>query len=514
MSVIIGIDLGTTNSAAAYMKRGKVEIIPIDGKNTVPSVISLRNDEIVVGDMAKSRLLIDPKNSVASSKREIGKDIHYNLGGNIFTPEDVAYRILKKIKEKSQEYLGENVEEAVVTVPAYFTSEQRKITKSAAERAGLRVLRLMPEPTAAALDYGIDQNKNQTIMVYDLGGGTFDISIMEVKGNDFEILAVDGDSHLGGDDFDNVISGILLNQVKKDLDISLALQKDRKYVSAMTKIKEAAEKAKKDLSDMEEVEVILPNLIDDYCLEKVITREEFNDLSRYLVNKTIEKVNSALESINFTEEDIDRVILVGGSTKMPMIRETITRRIKEPYMAANVDEVVAKGAAIMATSLAAPDYQKRSGIDLSKKININEKTVFTYGVDMLDGQDNLIFQPIVRKGSQLPVQNGLIGATSRSFQKKVLFNVYRGDNRIPAENEYIGELTLKIIEPREEQIPVLALFDIDENMIIRFRSVEIPMTREFMEIVESDDVKRIIAYVEMGRLKATEVKIDTHDQGR
>lgn len=514
MSVIIGIDLGTTNSAAAYMKRGKVEIIPIDGKNTMPSVISFRNDEIVVGDVAKSRLLIDPKNCIASSKREIGKDIHYNLGGNILTPEDVAFRVLKKIKEKSEEYLGESVEEAVVTVPAYFTSEQRKITKSAAERAGLRVLRLMPEPTAAALDYGIDQNKNQTIMVYDLGGGTFDISIMEVKGNSFEILAVDGDSHLGGDDFDEVISGILYHQVQKDLNVVLSLQKDRKYISAMTKIKEAAEKAKKDLSDMEEVEVILPNLIDDYCLEKVITREEFDDLSKHLVNRTIEKVNSALESINYTEEDIDRVILVGGSTKMPIIRETIMRRIKEPYMAANVDEVVARGAAIMATSLAAPDYQIKSGIDLSKKINVKEKTVFTYGVDMLDIRDNLIFQPIVRKGALLPVQNGMIGATSKPFQKKVLFNVFRGDNIIPSENEYIGELILKIIEPREEQIPVLVLFDIDENMIIRFRSVEIPMTREFMEIVECNDVNRIIAYVEMGRLKATEVIIDTHDQGR
>ncbi|WP_294374659.1 Hsp70 family protein [uncultured Clostridium sp.] len=514
MSIIIGIDLGTTNSVAAYIKRGKVEIIPIEGKNTMPSVIAFRNDEIIVGEQAKSRLLIDPKNCIASSKREIGRDAHYNLGGNIFTPEDAAYRILKKIKEKSEEYLSENIKEAVVTVPAYFTSEQRKITKSAAERAGFKVLRLMPEPTAAALDYGIDQNKDQTIMVYDLGGGTFDISIMKVKDNDFEILAVDGDSHLGGDDFDEVISGILYHQVQKDLNVVLSLQKDRKYISAMTKIKEAAEKAKKDLSDMEETEVIIPNLIDDYCLEKVITREEFEDLSRNLVNRTIEKVNNALESIHYTERDIDKVILVGGSTKMPIISETITRKIKEPYMSANVDEVVARGAAIMAVNLSSPDYQDRSGIDLSKKINIKEKTVFTYGVDMLDMKDNLIFQPIVRKGSLLPVQNGVIGATSKPFQRKVLFNVYRGDNINPSENEYIGELILKIIEPQENEIPVLALFDIDENMIIRFRSVEIPMTREFMELVEMNDINRIIAYVEMGRLKPVEVLIDTHDQGR
>lgn len=513
MAVIVGIDLGTTNSAVACLRRGKVQIIQIDGKNTLPSVLSVRDDEIIVGQQAKSRISIDPKNSIASTKRDIGKDVHYNLDGRIFTPEDIAVNILKIIKMKASEALGEEVEEAVVTVPAYFTSEQREITKSAAERAGLKVLRLMPEPTAAALDYGINQNKNQTLMVYDLGGGTFDISIMQVKGNDFEILAVDGDARLGGDDFDQIICNLLFKEINKDLNLIITLEKDRKYISAVTKVKEAAEKAKIDLSDMDEVEIIIPNLIDDYCLEKTITRNEFNELSKSLIDRTIEKMNKAMKSINYTEDDIDRVILVGGSTKMPIIRESVKNRIKEPYMAPNVDEVVARGAALMATSLGTPDYQKRSGVDLSKKIVVKEKTVFTYGVDMLDSRDNLMFKPIVRKGVSLPAVDGIIGATSRPFQEGVIMNVYRGDNLIPDKNEYLGELALDITHPVQEQIPILALFEIDENMIIRFRSVQIPMTREFMELVENNEIKRLKAYLDMGRLNATEVIIDTQKIG-
>ncbi|WML36898.1 Hsp70 family protein [Clostridium sp. OS1-26] len=514
MAAIVGIDLGTTNSAVACLRRGKVQIVPIDGKNTIPSVVSVRDDEIIVGHQAKSRLLIDPKNSMASTKREIGKDVHYNLGGNIFTPEDIAFNILKTIKMKASEALGEEIEEAVVTVPAYFTSEQRKITKSAAERAGLKVLRLMPEPTAAALDYGIDQNKNQTLMVYDLGGGTFDISIMKVKGNDFEILAVDGDARLGGDDFDKIICNLLLKQINRDLNLVITLEKERKYIAATTKIKEAAEKAKIDLSDMEEVEIIIPNLIDDYCLERTITRSEFNESSKPLIDRTIDKMNNAMKSINYTEDDIDRVILVGGSTKMPIVRESVKRRIKEPYMAPNVDEVVARGAALMATSLATPDYKRKVEVDLSKKIVVKERTVFTYGVDMLDSHNNLIFKPIVRKGTLLPASDGIIGATSRSYQTSVLINVYRGDNPIPNNNEYLGELSLDIINPVKEPIPILALFEIDENMIIRFRSVQIPMRQEFMELVETNNIKKLKFYLDMGRLYAKEVVIDTQDKGR
>lgn len=513
MSIIIGIDLGTTNSAAAYLKRGKVEIIPIDGKNTMPSVLSVRNGEVVIGQQAKSRLLLDPKNSVASSKRDIGTNVKYQLGAEVFTPEDVAYEILKNIKMKASEALRDTIEEVVVTVPAYFTSEQREITKSAAERAGLKVLRLVPEPTAAALDYGIDQNKNQTLMVYDLGGGTFDISILKVNGNNFEILAVEGDSRLGGDDFDEIISGLLCKQVNEDLGLVITLQKERKYLSAIIKIKEAAEKAKIDLSDMEEVEIILPNLIDDYCLEKSIARQEFNRLAKPLMDRTIVKVNKALKNINYTEEDIDRVILVGGSTKMPIVRQVIKERIKDPYIAPNVDEVVARGAAFMATSLATPEYQLKSGIDLTKKINVKEKTVFTYGVDMLNQYDELFFKPIVKKGSLLPVIDGVIGFTARPYQEEVLFKVFRGDDPKPDANEYLGELLLEIKNPSEGQLPVLALFEIDENMIIHFTGAQIPVSEQYRKIIECGDIKTLKVHLGEGKIKGKEVLIEAKEIG-
>lgn len=507
---IIGIDLGTTNSVAAYINRGKVEIIPIEGKNTMSSVLGIRGREIVVGESAKARLLIDPENTVASSKRDIGKNIKYTVGDKIMSPGDIAYEILNKIREKAASYIGEEIEGAVVTVPAYFTPEQRKIIKAAAERARLNILRLVPEPTAAALDYGINEEKNQIIMVYDLGGGTFDISIMRIDGNKFEILSVDGDSKLGGDDFDNIISEILYKQINDELGINLNRESDKKYISAKAKIKEASEKAKKDLSDFEDVGIIIPNLIDDYCLEKVITREEFNEVTKHLVNKTLEKVDNALNNINYTEKDIDKVILVGGSTKMPIIRETIAKKIKEPYMASNVDEVVARGAAFMATMLSSTASRQKTGIDIRKKVIVQEKTVFSYGVDILDKDDNLIFKPIIKKGTTLPADNGIIGFTSRPYQDKVEFNVYRGENIDPEKNEFLGQLDFNILEATYDFVPVLALFSIDESMIIRFRSVELPTTDEYMELIKTSNINKLKTYVDLGKLVAKEVFFDTN----
>lgn len=508
MSIAVGIDLGTTNSAISYIKDGNVQMIPIEGKNTFPSVIAVRNGEILSGQQAKSRLLIAPDNTVSSSKRDIGEDITYNLGGKIFTPEDIAFHILSAMKEKAESYLKEEIKEAVITVPAYFTSEQRERTMNAGKRAGFNVLRLIPEPTAAALDYGMEQDKNQTIMVYDLGGGTFDISIMRVEENDFEILTVVGDSKLGGDDFSNVITNILCQKVNRDLGIIITLQKEKKYISAITKLKEAAERAKIDLSELMETEIIIPNLIDDYCFEKVIRRSEFNDAAKPLVDRTLEKVDSALKILNFTSKDIDKVILVGGSTKMPIIRESVEEKIKEPYMASNVDEVVARGAAIMAVSLSNPDYKKKSGIDLSKKIAVKEKAVFTYGVDMLNSHGELKFNPIIKKGTLLPAVNGIIGSTSREYQNGVLLNVYRGESLELKENEYLGELSFDIKNPVREMVPVLALFEIDNNMIIRFRSVQIPTTKEYLKLIENDDIKGLKYCLDSGKLRATEVIID------
>ena len=257
-----------------------------------------------------------------------------------------------------------------------------------------------------------------------------------------------------------------------------------------------------------EVEIIIPNLIDDYCFEKVIRRSEFNDAAKPLVDKTLEKVDSALKILNFTSKDIDKVILVGGSTKMPIIRESVEEKIKEPYMASNVDEVVARGAAIMAVSLSNPDYKKKSGIDLSKKIAVKEKAVFTYGVDMLNNRGELKFNPIIKKGTLLPAVNGIIGSTSREYQNGVLLNVYRGESLELKENEYLGELSFDIKNPVREMVPVLALFEIDNNMIIRFRSVQIPTTKEYLKLIENDDIKGLKYCLDSGKLRATEVIID------
>lgn len=516
MSIQLGIDLGTTNSVVSCFRKGQIEVIPIEGKNTFPSVLSVRGREIVVGSIAKSRLLLDPRNTISSTKRDIGTNKVYSIGNMPFTPEDVAYYILRTIKEKSEEYLSEEVKDAVVTVPAYFTSEQREATKKAAIRAGFNVLRLIPEPTAAALDYGIDQDNDQILMVYDLGGGTFDISIMKVNGNDFEVLAVDGDSHLGGDDFDDALSQLIINKVNKDLNLSITLQKDRKYLGVVTKIKEASERAKIELSDMEETYVLLPNLIDDYCLDMTITRAEFNKSIEPLINKTLEKINSALASINISKSNIDRVILVGGSTKIPLIKEVVTEKVKEPYMAVNVDEVVSRGAAIMAASLYSPSDEEasynKSNIILEKNINVIEKTVFTYGIDLLNDYGELFFNPIVPRGSKLPATGGIIASTSKPYQEQVVIGVYRGESRNIYNNDYLGKIVMKIKRVSPHAIPVLALFEIDENMIIRFISAEIPLENYYLSLVRENNISLLRYCVERGEFNSKEVKIDARDK--
>lgn len=534
MSVVVGIDLGTTNSVVSYLKRGRAEVIPIDGKNIFPSVLSIRDGEIIVGSQAKARMMLSPETSVCSTKRDMGKDIAYDLGTEMFTPEDVAYYILKTIKEKAGSILEEKIDQAVITVPAYFTSEQREATKRAAERAGLNVLRLMPEPTAAALDYGIDQQRDQIIMVYDLGGGTFDISIMKVDKNEFEVLAVDGNSRLGGDDFDELICSRIYDKINDELGEDITSKKDKKYISALMKIRENAEKAKMDLSDLEEVEIIIPNLIDDYSFEMTLTRDEFNQLVEPLMEETIDKIYNVLKLANLTRDDIDRVLLVGGSTKMPIVKEKVRDSVKDPYVAPNVDEVVSRGAAIMAASLCVPEtydmaqtnnevnrtnevnrVNEINGVNLDKKIIVKEKVVFTYGIDMLDENRKLYFRPIIKRGSTLPAKGAVLGYTSTPLQKSVVITIYRGESKSVKENQYLGELELDIVNVSEKNVPVCALFEIDENMIITFTSIEIPMTEEYRELMDSSgndggnmDVDLINKYLLEGKLKGKKIKID------
>jgi len=472
MSIIVGIDLGTTNSVVSYWKRGKAQTIEIDGSNTFPSVISIKDGQVLSGMQAKSRLLIDPSNSIASTKRDMGTDAVYTLNGKKMTPIDVSCEILRILKLRIEEKLGEKISKAIITVPAYFKSEQREATLQAARNAGLEVLRLIPEPTAAAIAYGLNQGKAQTIMVYDLGGGTFDISIMKVMGNDFEVVAVDGDSRLGGDDFDDAISKLLYKQITKDTGEDVEYKKERPYINARQKIKEASEKAKIELSEKDYIEIIIPNLIGDYSLEFELTIKEFSSLIRPLLNKTIDKMKNVLNQAKMTSDDIDRVILVGGSTKSPLVKEIVKREIRDPYMAQNVDEVVSNGAAILAANLGTPK-QERNDLNLPD-IYIKEKTVHSYGIDLIDMDSNVKYYHVITpRGSLLPLRTGMICCTAMPYQSGVTTNVYRGESRKLSSNEKIGSLTLKISTPQKDYVSVGAIFEIDENMIIKFTSVEL-----------------------------------------
>jgi molecular chaperone DnaK (HSP70) len=514
MSILVGIDLGTTNTVVSYWKRGKAQTIEIDGSNTFPSVISIKDGQVLSGMQAKSRLLIDPANSISSTKRDMGTDAVYTLNGKKMTPIDVSCEILRILKLRVEEKLGEKISQAIITVPAYFKSEQREATLMAAKNAGLEVLRLIPEPTAAAIAYGLNQGKAQTIMVYDLGGGTFDISIMKVKGNDFEVIAVDGDSRLGGDDFDDAISKLLYKQITKDTGEDVEYKKERPFINARQKVKEASEKAKIELSEKEYIEIIIPNLIGDYSLEFELTLKEYSALIRPLLNKTIDKIKNVLKQAKMTSDDIDRVILVGGSTKSPLVKEIVKREIRDPYMAQNVDEVVSNGAAILAANLGTPE-QERADLNLPD-IYVKEKTVHSYGIDLIDRESKTKFYNIIApRGSLLPLRLGMMCYTSRPHQTAVAMNVYRGECKELSSNEKLGSLILNISTKQKYQVPVGAIFEIDENMIITFTSVELGnnnYTKDIIDDAECNDeilnIKAIDQLISENKIKYNQVNID------
>lgn len=482
MAITVGIDLGTTNSVMSHWHKGRTSTVTIDGMNTFPSVISYKNGNIIAGYQAKARVLMDPSNTIGSTKRDIGTDTKYHVGGRSITPVFIATEVLKAMKQKAEDQLKDKIEDAVITVPAYFTSEQREATLVAAKNAGLNVLRLVPEPTAAAIAYGLNENKNQTIMVYDLGGGTFDVSILKITGNKFDVIAVDGDARLGGDDFDAAIGKLLLKKVKEDTGVDLNLNKEREYMAARQKVREAAEKAKIELSEKEIVEIILPNLFEDYYLEYELSRKEYLKLIQPLLDKTIQKMKNVLKQARITADDIDRVILVGGSTKAPIIKELVKKEIREPYIAPNVDEVVSNGAAILAATLGAPDVSL--GYDNLPDIVVKEKVVHSYGIDLLDEDDKLYYHIIVPKGSLLPVKEGTLAFTSKPYQKSVYMNIFRGESTTLSKNEKLGGLSLPIDNPEKGQTPVGAIFEIDENMIIKFRSVDLNRTSSQEELID------------------------------
>jgi molecular chaperone DnaK len=509
MSYAVGIDLGTVNSVVSVYRRGVVETISIDGRPAMPSVVSFRNDgSVLIGAPAKSRLLLDPANTVASIKRFMGDHAKvYHVGHRALSPVDISSLVLRRLVQGAQEYLGEDVWDAVITVPAYFTEAQREDTKRAGEEAGLNVLRLIPEPTAAAIAYGLDKGRDQTIMVYDLGGGTFDISILQVRGNHFEVKAVGGNSRLGGDDFDQEIMHWASERFRAKTGLDILGSTSREAMLARQRLKEATETAKIELSQSEHAAITVPDCM-GYPLDMEISRSDYNALIEPLLQLTVTSMRSVLRDAGLQPRHIDRVILVGGSTKNPAVRALIAREIQEPYIADRVDEVVAHGAAIMAANLFLPE-----SVD-TVPVRVSNVTGHSLGVDMLTEQNELVFQALIPRQTPYPCKRGHLGFTNRPAQEKVVLTVYRGEDSNPRQNTYLGQLTLPVAPPQQNMVPIGVIFELDADGIIHFTAVQLPSNLKSRPIVEyatehngALDVTAVEALLRAGDARAKTIRI-------
>lgn len=467
MSKVIGIDLGTTNSCVAILEGGEPIVIPnAEGNRTTPSVVAIKQDgERLVGEVAKRQAITNPDRTIISIKRHMGTNHKVNIDGKSYTPQEISAMILQKLKADAEAYLGEKVDKAVITVPAYFNDSQRQATKDAGKIAGLEVLRIVNEPTAAALAYGLDKDGDQTILVYDLGGGTFDVSILEMGDGFFEVKATSGDNHLGGDDFDQVIIDYLVDIFKKEHGIDLS--KDR---MALQRLKDAAEKAKKDLSGVLTTTISLPFITADATgpkhLEVNLTRAKFEELSRHLVERTLGPTRRALEDAGLTPDQIDKVILVGGSTRIPAVQEAIKKLIgKEPYKGVNPDEVVALGAAVQAGVLTGD----------VKDVVLLDVTPLSLGIETLGG----VFTKLIERNTTIPTSKSQIFSTAADNQTSVEIHVLQGERPMAADNKTLGRFILSDIPPAPRGIPQIEVkFDIDANGIVNVSAKDLGTGKE------------------------------------